>query len=213
MKKKDIMDTLESDFEVDFSREEGYSIRRNNKGNRSAGKPSGKSKLSFLIGVVIFGLVVLVAVVFYRFSTIDSENELDSLERRITKLEERLYKLDWIETNLEEIKKQNEQLRSFKDTLKKPITPLESTATKEVTTPPQSTTAQKPITPPESSTAQPAEEQIDAVYHEVAPGETLYSIGLRYGIAVDELLRLNDLEPGATIYPKQKLIISPAGTR
>jgi len=200
MKKRDIMDTLDADLEVAFSEEEGFSIRRN-KGNRSAGKPSGKSGLSFLIGVVIVGLVILVAVVFYRFSTIDSENELESLERRITKLEERLYRLDWIETNLEEIKKQNEQLRSFKDTLKKPTAPPESTATKEVTT------------PPESTTAQTAEEQIDAVYHEVAPGETLYRIGLRYGIAVDELLRLNDLEPGATIYPKQKLIISPAGTR
>ena len=213
MKKRDIMDTLDADLEVAFSEEEGFSIRRTNKGNRSAGKASGKSGLSFLIGVVIVGLVILVAVVFYRFSTIDSENELESLERRITKLEERLYKLDWIETNLEEIKKQNEQLRSFKDTLKKPIKPPESTATKEVTTPPQSTATEKPTTPPESTTAQIAEEQIDAVYHEVAPGETLYRIGLRYGIAVDELLRLNDLEPGATIYPKQKLIISPAGTR
>ena len=45
------------------------------------------------------------------------------------------------------------------------------------------------------------------------PGETLYRIGLRYGIAVDELLRLNDLEPGATIYPKQKILISPAGNQ
>jgi len=213
MKKRDIMDTLDADLEVAFSEEEGFSIRRTNKGHRSAGKASGKSGLSFLIGVVIVGLVVLVAVVFYRSRTIDTGYKLESLERRITKLEERLYKLDWIETNLEEIKKQNEQLRSFKDTLKKPIKPPESTATKEVTTPPQSTATEKPTTPPESTTAQIAEEQIDAVYHEVAPGETLYRIGLRYGIAVDELLRLNDLEPGATIYPKQKLIISPAGTR
>ncbi|MDH3961982.1 MAG: LysM peptidoglycan-binding domain-containing protein, partial [Deltaproteobacteria bacterium] len=76
-----------------------------------------------------------------------------------------------------------------------------------------STTTEKPITPPESTTAQTAKEQIEAVYHEVLPGETLYRIGLRYGIAVDELLRLNDLEPGATIYPKQKILISPAGNQ
>jgi len=86
----------------------------------------------------------------------------------------------------------------FRDTIKKPKTP------------PQSTTTEKPITPPESTTAQTAKEQIEAVYHEVLPGETLYRIGLRYGIAVDELLRLNDLEPGATIYPRQKILISPA---
>ena len=198
MKKKDIMDTLEADFKVDFSREEGYSARRNNKENRSAGKPSGKSRLSFLIGVVIFGLVVLVAVVFHRSSNIDTGYKLKSLERRIKRVEERLYTLGSIEANLEQVKEKSKQFNLLRDTIKKPKTP------------PQSTTTEKPITPPESTTAQTAKEQIEAVYHEVLPGETLYGIGLRYGIAVDELLRLNDLEPGATIYPRQKILISPA---
>ena len=201
MKQRDKMDTYEADFEVDFSDEEGYSARRKNKGNRFAGKLPGKSGFSLLTGVVILGLFVLVAVLFQRSSNIDSGSKMRPLERRITKLEERLYRLDWIEANLEEIKEKNEQFHSFQDTLKKP------------TAPPESTTAEKPITPPESTTAQTAKEQIEAVYHEVLPGETLYGIGLRYGIAVDELLRLNDLEPGATIYPKQKILISPAGNQ
>jgi LysM repeat protein len=200
MKKKDVLDTLESDFEVDFSDKEGYSIRRNNKGNRSGGKPPGKSGLSLLIGMVILGLVVLVAVVFQRSSNIDSANKIKSLETRIKRLEERLYRLDWIEANLEEIKEQNKQFNSFKDTFKKPITP------------PKSTTTEKPVTPPKSSTAQTAEKQTEAVYHEVLAGETLYRISLRYGITVDELQRLNNL-PDATIYPKQKLLIRPAGTQ
>ena len=201
MKPRDRIETLEADFEVDFSGEEGYSARRKNKGNRFAGKLPGKSGFSLLTGVVILGLFVLVAVLFQRSSNIDSGSKMRPLERRITKLEERLYRLDWIEANLEEIKEKNEQFHSFKDTLKKP------------TAPPESTTAEKPITPPESTTAQTAKEQIEAVYHEVLPGETLYRIGLRYGIAVDELLRLNDLEPGTTIYPKQRILISPAGNQ
>ena len=198
MKPRDKIETLEADREVDFSREEGYVIRRNNKGNSSAWKPSGKSGLSLLIGVVIFGLVVLVAVVFHRSSNIDTGYKLKSLERRIKRLEERLYRLGSIEANLEQVKEKSKQFNLFRDTIKKPITP------------PKSTTTEKPITPPESTTAQTAKEQIEAVYHEVLPGETLYRIGLRYGIAVDELLRLNDLEPGATIYPRQKILISPA---
>jgi len=68
VKPRDRIETLEADFEINFSDKEGYAIRRSNMGNRSAGKPSGKSRLSFLIGVVIFGLVVLVAVVFHRSS-------------------------------------------------------------------------------------------------------------------------------------------------
>ena len=199
MKKKDIMDTLESDLEVAFSDEEGFSVRRKNKENRSSGKPSGKSGLSLLIGVVIFGLVVLV-VLFQRSSNIDSGNKMRSLERRIKQIEKKLYKLDWIEANLEEIKEENKQLNLFKDTFAKPITP------------PKSTTAKKPITPPESSTAQTAEKQTKAVYHEVLAGETLYRISLRYKITVDELRRLNKL-PDATIYPKQRLLIRPAGNQ
>ena len=199
MKKRDIMDTLDADLEVAFSDEEGFSVRRKNKENRSSGKPSGKSGLSLLIGVVIFGLVVLV-VLFQRSSNIDSGNKMRSLETRIKQIEERLYKLDWIEANLEEIKEKNKQLNSFKDTFAKPITP------------PKSTTAKKPITPPESSTAQTAEKQTKAVYHEVLAGETLYRISLRYKITVDELRRLNKL-PDATIYPKQRLLIRPAGNQ
>ena len=201
MKQMDRIETLEADFEINFSDKEGYAIRRINKGNRSGGNPSGKSSLSFLIGVVIVGLVVLVAVVLYRSISFASESKLESLERRIKRLEERFYTLGWTEANLVPVKEKSEQFNLFRDTIKKPKTP------------PKSTTTEKPITPPESTTAQTAKEQIEAVYHEVAPGETLYRIGLSYGIAVDELLRLNDLEPGATIYPKQKILISPAGNQ
>ena len=200
MKQRDKMDTLEADFEVDFSDKEGYSARRKNKGNGFAGKPPGKSGFSLLIGAVILGLFVLVAVLFQRSSNIDSGNKMRSLETRIKQIEERLYKLDWIEANLEEIKEKNKQLNLFKDTFAKPITP------------PKSTTAKKPITPPESSTAQTAEKQTKTVYHEVLAGETLYRISLRYKITVDELRRLNKL-PDATIYPKQRLLIRPAGNQ
>ena len=213
MRKRNITDSFDADFEINFSDIEGFSVRRKNKENRLSGKPPGKSRFSFLIGVVVLGLVVLVAVVFYRSSNIASESKLKSLERRITKLEERLYRLDWIEANLEQIKEENKQFNSFQYTFEEPITSPKSTIAKKPVTHPESTAAQKPVTPPESATAQTAKEQIEAVYHEVLPGETLYRIGLRYGIAVDELLRLNDLEPGTTIYPKQKILISPAGNQ
>jgi LysM repeat protein len=224
MRRRNITDNLDADFEINFSDIEGFSVRRKNKENRLSRKPPGKSRFSLLIGVVVLGLVVLVAVLFQRSSSIDSGNKLRSLERRIKRLEERLYRLDWIEANLEEIREENKQFNSFQytfkepiappksTTFKKPITPPESTATKEVTTPPQSTATEKPATPPESTTAQPAEEQTEAVYHEVLAGETLYRISLRYGIKVDELRRLNEL-PDATIYPKQRLLIRPAGNQ
>jgi LysM repeat protein len=189
MKQRDKIDTLEADFEVDFSDKEGYSARRKNKENRLAGRPPGKSGFSLLIGAVILGLFVLVALLFPRSSNIDSGSKMRSLERRIKQLEERLYRLDWIEAELEQIKEKNKQFNTFIDTFRT----LE--------------------TPSKSSTAQTAEKQTKAVYHEVLAGETLYGISRRHGITVDDLRRLNKLEPEATIYPEQRLLIRPAGNQ
>ena len=189
MKQRDKLDTLEADFEVDFSDEEGYSARRKNKGNGFVGKPPGKSGFSLLIGAVILGLFVLVAVLFQRSSNIDSGSKMRSLERRIKQLEERLYRLDRIEAELEQIEEKNKQFTTFMDTFSR----LE--------------------TPSKRSTAQTSEKQKKAIYHEVLAGETLYAISRRHGITVDELRRLNKLEPEAIIYPKQRLLIRPVSDR
>jgi len=45
--------------------------------------------------------------------------------------------------------------------------------------------------------------------HQVEPGETLWNIAKRYGMSVEEIVRLNKLKPSQTIYPGQKLLVSP----
>jgi len=45
-------------------------------------------------------------------------------------------------------------------------------------------------------------------YYEVRPGDTLYRISQKYGIALDELRRLNGLAPDHLLRPGQKLIVS-----
>jgi LysM repeat protein len=45
--------------------------------------------------------------------------------------------------------------------------------------------------------------------HEVEPGETLWNIAQRYGMSVDEIVRLNKLNPSETIYPGQKVLVVP----
>jgi len=187
--KGDFIETLEADLEVDFSDKEGYSVRSKNKENRLAGRPPGKSGFSLLIGAVILGLFVLVAVLFQRSSNIDSGNRMRSLETRIKQLEKRLYRLDRIEVNLEQIEEKNKQFTTFIDTFRTPETPSKR------------------------STAQTSEKQTKAIYHEVIAGETLYRISLRYNIKLDELRRINKLEAEATIYPGQRLLISPAGNQ
>ena len=50
-------------------------------------------------------------------------------------------------------------------------------------------------------------------YHEVSRGETLYRISKKYGISVDELRRLNNINQNQTIYPGQKLLVTADGTQ
>ena len=45
--------------------------------------------------------------------------------------------------------------------------------------------------------------------HEVEPGETLWNIAQRYGMSVEEMVSLNKLNPSETLYPGQKLLVSP----
>lgn len=176
-------DTLELDFEEAFAHEEEYSARRQDKQNRFLGKLLGKSGFSLSIGVVIVGLFVLVAVLFQRSSSFDSEIKMRSLERRIKQLEEKLYALDWIETRLDQIEEKNGQFTTFMNTFDR------------VTTLSRSFPPQAPKV------------ETKALYHRVSSGETLYGISRRYGLTVEDLRRLNKLLPKANIYPDQKLLI------
>ena len=45
-------------------------------------------------------------------------------------------------------------------------------------------------------------------YHTVHPGDSLYTIAVRYGITVDRLCRLNQLTVDKPIKPDQKLLVS-----
>jgi LysM repeat protein len=45
------------------------------------------------------------------------------------------------------------------------------------------------------------------VYHTVEPGDSLYAIGFRYNVSVDQLRRLNHIEGDSTLHPGDRLVI------
>lgn len=53
-----------------------------------------------------------------------------------------------------------------------------------------------PLSPPE------------AVIYTVKPGDTLYTIAVKYGTSVDNLIRFNYLLPPYTIYPGHQLVVT-----
>ncbi len=188
MKQRDRIDTLEADFEIDFSDEEEYSVRRNKK-NGFVGKSPGKRLFSFLAGALAVVVIFLIAGFFLRTGNVDPVIKLRSLENRVKQLENRSYRIDWIEAKLEQIEEKNKQFTTFMDTSRK----LE--------------------TPPKISTTQSPEKQTKAVYHEVVAGETIYGISRRYGLTVDELRHLNQLKSEVIIHPNQRLLVRTVSNR
>ena len=69
--------------------------------------------------------------------------------------------------------------------------------------------ASRPSVPPAAKPAQPpaAVSQGQKRHHTVSRGETLYSIAKRYGLSVDELRRLNNLNLDQPILAGQKLLV------
>ena len=114
---------------------------------------------------------------------------LEGTEKRLSRLEGRYKGLD------RSIKKLNESGRSLNGRLNKLIKKIDrlGKAPRAV--------QKKPIS------------QANGRYHEVRRGDTLFGIARKYGIAVDELYRLNNLTKNQDIYIGQKILIPPAGSQ
>ena len=63
----------------------------------------------------------------------------------------------------------------------------------------------KPEEKKESDVKEPISSTQKPDYHVVQKGETLYRISVKYGVSVDELIRINKLSTNGTIYSGQKL--------
>ena len=61
----------------------------------------------------------------------------------------------------------------------------------------------------EEEERKPSPQKVVHKVHKVEPGETLWNIAQRYGMSVDEIVRLNKLHPSQTIYPGQKVLVVP----
>ena len=61
--------------------------------------------------------------------------------------------------------------------------------------------------PPQNETAAMVRNREKTVYHTVESGDSLYAIGFRYNVSVDQLRRLNHIEGDSTLHPGDRLVI------
>ncbi len=170
-----------------------------------------------LIGAGIILLIVLF--VLFVPNTRDDEQlrRLEALEARLAKLEGRLPQLDALETGMKQVTTRQEDLLTANkrlDRLESSVAVrLDHIAKELVDLQKKTFPVQKARSVPRKAPViakakpKPKSKPVKDRHHQVRRGDTLYSIGKRYGLSVPQLLKLNKLPQGTVIYPGQKLIV------
>ena len=188
--------------EGDFLVDEDYPIWQKPK-KGLFGDTFKKLKMPFI--VLGAGLVILIILFVVSISGRDNtafDNQVASIEKRLVQIEDRLNHFELNTGGGKQIEEQNSKLVELNDKISR----LEASVSlrldqiaAEVNRGLKGTARA-----PRTSSAQTTTTER---YHQVEAGETLYSIGKRYGLKMEELLRLNKMKSGAVIYPGQKIVV------
>ena len=156
-------------------------------------------------------LIVLSVVLIARTYSLAEKVQLLALESRLEQLENRLGTIEG-EGGLSQAGGQGNQLILLTERLDQleanMAARINNMANQLNTLPPKTVTEAAPKAEAAAATAGP-EKETTARIHTVKPGETLYRISRRYNLSVEQLRQYNELDSKASIYPGQKLKISP----
>ena len=216
MKWKDSNDTVEVGAESGKESHVGksFSIKKDNGIYHTVQNSFQGKKMPFIL--VGGGVLILVVLIIWLISGAGNHSgvqQINLLESKIKALENRISSLEPLARAVNAVAQQEKSIAE----LTQRINGLEAVLTKEIdslskrlaTVQPQKTAVPLPVKAPPSQMAAGKDPAHKATYHVVQAGENLYRISLRYKIKIDELLRLNNLKPGAAIQPGQKLLVSP----
>ena len=200
------MDDLINDLADDAQENQSSRILRE---RRSSLYTISQGKILLFGGAGLLVLIILVVLLFSGGKEAPSE-DLSLIQARLTRMEARIKAATAMENRIqqfEEAEKEVRQsllktdlsIRTIKGDLNQLIEAFEGLQKKM---PPVPKKVETPKSVKEASIA-----QTEKGYHLVNRGETLYRISKKYGISVDDLRRLNNMDPNALIHPGQKLLV------
>ena len=163
-----------------------------NQGNSWKKKTSSSYKALFdLISLrpSIVLLVLFLSVTVFAFGGCGRETPKEDLDLINGRLEQLENKIEQLEAQSTETKESVTTLGSYVKTLEESI----DTLTQEI--------EKGPV--PKQALSQEKKQ-----YHNVVRGDSLYSISIKYGLSVEEILRLNNLNKNQPIQPGQKLMVN-----
>ena len=214
MKWKDSGEMIEKEdgSEEEYFDEEQYSPWAEKKDNKKGFKLGKVQVLFILLTSAIVALVVALLVLLINGgNAMNSPQQLANIEKRLQKLEERVDKYEGIDEKVTAIWEQAKSFEKFKDRFERSEA---STSLRMDHLTMSLESLQKQIN--ESRAASKAKgpgnrvagkSSVKTQYYQVKPGDTFYSISKQYDLKVDELLKMNQLEPDSVIVPGQKLIV------
>jgi hypothetical protein len=198
----------------DNNYDEQYSLWKEDKKLKFGTTTSKMSKETYLsrFGIGFLILLILLILLFARHRITVLENRIAALEKSVKEFPEMVDKLNVVDNRVAQVWEQAQTFQQFKERFDRSEAALTSRMDQIVinlsSLQKQSTkvSTQKAKT---SKTAKVSPKTTGNRYHVVKPGETLYQIGPRYGLTVKKLRQLNKLGDNDTIYPGQKLVVSP----
>lgn len=178
---------------------------------------SNQSKMSKKIPLSRFGLaflilLILLILLYARHRNAVLEDRMVALENKVQNVEETAGRLSAVGNQLDHILEQTQMIQQLKERFDRSEAALTSKMD-QITI--NLSSLQKQISVPKTPTSRTSKSAKRSSkttadrYHIVKPGETLYQIGPRYGLTVKQLRQINKLGNDDTIYPGQKLVISP----
>ena len=226
MKWKDSGDSTEKEeiIEEEYFDEEQYSPWADGKENKKRGR-FAKIPLLFILlaGAIVALVAALVMLIFSGDGDAANTQKIAALQQRLQQYEERLEKYDAIDEKVTRIWEQAKSFEKFKDRFER----SEASTSLRMDHLTMSLEAlQKQLSDAQKKTAKttaplaekPAEEEAPAPaavikYHQVQPGDTLYSISKKYDLNVEELLAINRMKADSVIVPGQKLIVRSSNSQ
>ncbi len=201
--------------------EEQYSPWADRKDGRKSIKVAKPPLLVILLSVALVVLTIVLVVLLSGHPEGAVSQSTTALEQRIQEIEDRLNKYNAVDEKVTRIWEQAQSFEKFKDrfdrseasmslrmdhltltleNLQKQVNQISDARGKQGAAPAPAAAAKPKAAP-------------GIQYHEVAVGDTLFSISKRYGLAVESLLAMNRLGADAVIKPGQKLIVRQAASR
>ena len=205
----------EENLKEEFFDEEQYSPWADKKDDKK-GLRLGKIPLLFILlaGAIVALVAALLMLIFNGDSDMASNQKIAALEKRLQQNEERLIKYEAIDEKVTRIWEQAKSFEKFKDRFDRSEASM-SLRMDHLTMSLEALQKQlaeaqqpKPVPIVEKPAAHGEPEAAPVIkYHQVAPGDTLYSISKKYGLKVEDLLNMNRMKAGSVIVSGQKLIV------